>query len=137
MKKYEEITLLEKIESKEVEKDLHFWEKFIMWYSFISIIVLIALMASDIGEIALYLLIGILIGYFCLFIKISPLRHLYKIARRNDLIRHDEMIRARERARLEEIDFETIVPKKNKEINITLERLNLNEKTPKLPKIKK
>lgn len=137
MKKYEEITLLEKIESKQVEKDLHFWQDFTMCFTFIGIIIFIFLIGYNEQEIALGLIVVMILGYFILWIIISPLKRLYKIARRNDLIRHDEMIRARERARLEDIDFETLIPKKNKEINTTIERLNLSEKMPKLPNIKK
>ena len=136
MDNFEEITLTEEIESKNVKKELEKWRKKRIWFSIISFaIILISLCITPV--LSLILGICFLFGLIYYTSNISYLNNLHKIAKHNDMVRHDEMVRARERARLEEINYQPEAPKNNKEINKTLENLNINKKTPKLPNIKK
>ena len=133
MKKYEEITLMEEIESKEIKKDVDKWKKYCLWAISIVLPFIIIFLVVGLFYITIFISIIFLIGIAYLYYQLTILKQLYKIAKHNDMIRHDEMIRARERARLEEINYQTTTTKNNKEINNTINQLDLNNKKPKIP----
>lgn len=131
---YEEITLLEQVESKRVYNDLYK----------LGLKQLVANMIALSIIIALFIILYVTIDYataicfslltsFSSFLSInlyynaekSPLKKLYKIAKHNDMIRHDEMIRARERKRLLQENAPAIPTRKeqNTKIESTLKEL--------------
>lgn len=138
MSKYDEITLMEEVESKRIKKRLRPWQiisVFNTLFILICVIVILTNLNKNVErfEIGTFFGIGFAIIEIILFFILNKLGKLYKIAKHNDMIRHDEMIRARERARLEEINYQTTTTKNNKEINNTINQLDLNNKKPKIP----
>lgn len=132
---YPEITLVEQVESRRVQEDLHKIKTHqiitnVTFPLFSSIV--FALFFADLFA---GIMTAVIWGTLWLLINIGfitskkPLKKLYKIAYHNDLIRHEEQIRYRERQRLAKQDAPNMPTRKHltKQIDETIERLNLDK----------
>ena len=124
---YEEITLLEKVESKRVYNDLFHLGMKQLTANLIALGIIVTFfiifyLAANLSTAISFALLASFSSFFSINLYYSaakaPLKKLYKIAKHNDLVRHDEMIRARERKRLLKETAPQIPHRKIQKINV-------------------
>ncbi len=132
------VTMLEEVESKEVKEKLDDITNNQAIINVLTILITLGVSALlyfviNIAGIFIALALGaVFIVLFNLHFmgEKKELEEIYKIAQHNDLIRHDEMIRERERERLKNaVNNKQDITKET--IKSTQERLNIAPKIPK------
>lgn len=125
------ITLMDEVETKEAITIYSSFRKKYIWFILVPLILLTIFLFANIIKFNVHLwifcllsFIAFVLGFIVYKTLMNPFRTLLKIAKRNDMVRHEEKIRESERQRLRQ-ERESIY--KISDIDNTANKENLQE----------